>query len=701
MGRPGDAPPRPDRRPPGWELWLPPGTTAMLSWLLIGLGLATLLSKALLLPFPVSTVGELARWLLRLAVVVSADWAFAGALVLGCLASAALLGTTPLGNRAQQRLVRLLAVGVLLGCGSYSVASVGLMRFTLVPLTWQLLSFAGGPWLMASSLVPLLTPGAVSALGLVLAASCGLAWWPTSGEHPERFRQARHLILVPIALLVAAVVCRQYVVRNWTDPNRWERRIAASPQMVFVHSLLAGWLRGDSYGLDFHPTAIDTSDLETWGQRHRRAPRNGVDSPRGAVKLAAGYLAAAGPAPMVERAVLHAPLDAQRPGAFTSPIAISPRPRNLVVVVLESVGAQYLGLYGSPHDTTPQLERLVAEGGLVAENCYSQAPSSPKCLVALAGSVYPRPDWKLITRDSPDFSVPLLPQVLGRQGYRSAYVHSGYWSWKNRDRFLRERGVDRLIDADSLPAAKPFSWGVADSDALDATLAWIDEAPQQPFHVLFWTIETHHPYLVTGKPRSFEVDDPELARYLNALCQADRLIGRLVDELQRRGLRDSTLIAVTGDHGEAFGQHDQRAHSFGVYEENVRVPLVWLHPALKPQRRLEGNCQQIDLAPTSLGMLGVTPPDCWQGRDLAAEGPAPRAYFFALGNEVLLGLRDGRYKYQYHVGSGRESLFDLAADPGELVDCLARQPERAEAYRRRVSGLVESQRRFLAEYGSR
>jgi len=377
------------------------------------------------------------------------------------------------------------------------------------------------------------------------------------------------------------------------------------------------------------------------------------------------------------------------------------RPKNLIVIVLESVGAEYLGLYGAPYDNTPRLAGLVARGGKWFQNFYAHAASSPKVLVALSASVVPRVDWKLITRDSAEFDVPLLPQVLAERGYRTCYLHSGYWSWKGRDEFLRARGVETLLDADNLDAQQVFSWGISDDDLFDAALEWIDADRSRPFQLLLWTIETHHPYFAGDAPRDFGVEDEELNRYLNAIGQADRRIGELVDELERRGLANDTLIAVTGDHGEVFGEHGQRVHSFGVYEENVRVPFILLHPSLAGEPASRGEvCQQVDLPATLLGSLGVDRPDSWQGRDLLAAGAAPRAYFFSTGNEVLLGLREGRFKYIYHVSGGHEELYDLVDDPRETVNVATRESERCASYRRRVGGLVRAQREFLAAHGS-
>lgn len=630
--------------------------------LAFGVALVLTATKLTLLPFPVESVLEFMRWLLRLAVVSSADLLFVAGLLatsLMVIHGVARLPGSAHSIRRRQRVLHASLIAAFQTAALYGILSVPLFRMTMVPLTVQLLSFSGGPGLMASSVGDFVTWSTRIALLAVPLVLLGLTWL-AAGRWGERYLSRMGSKAVAIALLlvvVQAIVCRSYIRAQWTDPNRWERRIAVSPHAALLDSCWDELLKRDHLTLSFDPVDVDESDFE----------------PREAQHL---------------------------PHAATSTDSIT-EPRNLIVIVLESVGASYLDIYGGPHRTMPHLQRRAEQGGIVFEDVYAHAASSPKGLVALTTSVVPRVDWKLITRDCPAFDVPSLPAVLHERGYRSCYLHSGHWNWKRRDEFLRARGVHALIDADSLPSEKVFSWGISDQAMFEAGLAWIDEQPEAPFHMLLWTIETHHPYLAGGDPIDFGVDDEELNRYLNAIRQADARIEWLMNELARRGLAESTVVAVTGDHGEVFGQHNQRVHSFGIYQENVRVPLVVLHPGLLASGvRQSGACQQIDIPATLLGLLEAPRPTEWQGRDVLNEGPAPRAYFFSTGNEVILGLREGRYKYHYHLGEGFEELFDLQADPREQVNLAAQHTERCASYRSRVGGLVTYQRAYLARHGA-
>jgi arylsulfatase A-like enzyme len=166
-------------------------------------------------------------------------------------------------------------------------------------------------------------------------------------------------------------------------------------------------------------------------------------------------------------------------------------------------------------------------------------------------------------------------------------------------------------------------------------------------------------------------------------------------------------VAVTSDHGESFGQHNQRIHSFSVYESAVHVPLVLLHPELREEQppRIADVAGHIDVAPTLLAALrsaGFQPAQIGEvgavDDSLEACATDRRIYFFATGNQVILGLRDGPFKYHYHLSTGHEELFELPSDPGEMHNLAAEQPDRCATYKRKLGGFVSYQRRFMAEH---
>lgn len=327
---------------------------------------------------------------------------------------------------------------------------------------------------------------------------------------------------------------------------------------------------------------------------------------------------------------------------------------------------------------------------LIFENAYAQCPSSAKALVALVTGTYPRLDIHEQTRA--DEQLPSLAAVAAHSGYRTAFFHSGNWAWRGGDAFLRNHGFEHFQDARHEPSLDR-SWGTRDDWLADQVLRWID-AEDRPFLAMLWTIQTHHPYRCSGSLQPYAPHDAELNRYLNAIRDADALVGRLWDALVQRGLADSTLLVVVGDHGQAFGQHQQRLHIFGLYQENVHIPLILIHGGRLPTGRVSEVCQQIDVAPTVAWCLGLPSERAWQGRNLFAPARDVQVFFYTLWDPVVLGTRRGRYKYLWEAG-GKEQLFDLAEDALELHNLAPQQPQRTRLFRSDVAELVASQQRWL------
>ncbi len=629
---------------------LPPApalAVAELPALALGLAVVLVGVKLVLLPFPVSSALEFARWGLRLALVVALDLAFVAGLWAVCRGGYWLL-------RHRCKLTqgwRAAVIAMFYLAGLYAVLGIPMYRITVEPFSIRLLSFMGGPTIMASSIAPYATVQLLAALLLApLVVVCLpriLRRWTS-----QRTLAMPRLTLAGAFLLLTVYVSvsQAYIRQAWPEPHCWERRISQNPHLVLLRSCVTEACSSQPLTLTMMFDQTDESDFS-----------------------------------------------AKRPlTPETIPVELA-GVKNVIVVLLESIGAEYLGIYGGPPETTPNLARLAAGGGLVFDNYYVQVPNSCKSLVSLTQGIYPRVDWQLIVRDAPNYPVASLPRCLADRGFRTCYAHSGYWDWKQRDEYLRAQGVDTLIDGNSIDAPAINSWGVNDRAMFQSALDWVDAEPDRPFYLVAYTIETHHPYAVPQSPAEFDVDDEELARYLNSIRAADEHLAWLMEQLRERGLDESTLVVVTSDHGESFGQHQQREHMFGIYEPNVHIPLVLLHPQLAGRgvKHISEVRQQLDLTATLAQVLGVTPPAEWQGTGLFRPGE-PRVYFFCVGSTVVLGLRDGRYKYHYHVERGYEELFDLEQDPTEAHNLASQMADRCKAYRLRVAGLATYQRELHA-----
>jgi lipoteichoic acid synthase len=363
------------------------------------------------------------------------------------------------------------------------------------------------------------------------------------------------------------------------------------------------------------------------------------------------------------------------------------RGRNIVLIVLESTAARYLGLYGATRDPAPRLTAL-ARDAIVFDRAYAVYPESIKGLFTTLCSRYPAFDTA--PEIYADVRCTSLPSLLRASGYRTALFHSGRFDYLGMRAVIERRGFDLLEDAGAIGGNVRSSFGVDEPATVRRILQWIDrrDAPA-PFFIAYLPIAGHHPYFTHG-PRVFP-GDADFDSYLNAVHEGDDALGVLVDGLRSRGLDGNTLFVIFGDHGEAFGQHPgNSAHTLFAYEENVRVPMVIAAPgAIAGMTRVARIASVVDIAPTIAALVGVAPVPAHEGISLLTAG-ARMAFVFTDYSLGWLGLVDGCWKLLLEIDTGRPRLFDVCVDPDEKIDRSPEFPERTAAYADRVRKWAEA-----------
>lgn len=355
--------------------------------------------------------------------------------------------------------------------------------------------------------------------------------------------------------------------------------------------------------------------------------------------------------------------------------------RNVVLILLESAGAQYLKPYGANRDPMPNLSTL-ARHAILFEHAYAVYPESIKEFFSVLCSRYPAMDTP--AESYADVAVPTLASELKRAGYRTALFHSGRFMYLGMYAVVANRGYDILEDAGAIGGNYESSFGVDEPSTVHRSLEWIDSLrPGERFFLTYLPIAGHHPYDSPEAGPFPEQKDSD--RYLNALHYADQAMGSLLDGLRARGLDQNTLFVIFGDHGQAFGQHDGNyGHSLFLYEENLRVPYLIAAPGLiAGQFRIDKPISVIDTTPTILDLLGADSPVGFQGGS-ALPPKARMALFYTDYSLGLMGLRDGCWKYIYELDSERSKLFDLCKNANETDDVSASNLERVAAYRSRL-----------------
>lgn len=261
------------------------------------------------------------------------------------------------------------------------------------------------------------------------------------------------------------------------------------------------------------------------------------------------------------------------------------------------------------------------------------------------------------------------------------------------------------------------------SQATEHALKAIDDAGTQRHYVWLHFYDAHTPYPdVAASPVATPPGlDPSFARYATGVVAADAGFGQLVAGLAERGRLARTVIVLTGDHGEAFGEHGMLFHAASAFEPLVRVPGILLAPGLAPQRHPHLVCHA-DIFPTILGAFGLAKPDdetlgrSWLRLRAAPGAPlhrfvVVRSAHAASGGDVmspLLAIVDDRFKLIKTIEDGLTELYDVLADPMENTDLwplnpdVGRRLERAlETYRDIIGYPADEELADLRTFGAR
>ena len=532
-------------------------------------------------------------------------------------------------------------------CVAYAIVGRQVFAYFGSQLTWNLLTLGGEATKLASSIAPFLTPEALTAfigtpilylLGVRLLGRWSRSWAPRQRTAAFSWSIAAIVLWLGLGFRLAD--------SPWFEAQ--DRYIVENPHSTMLLSALP-----DIWGMDqtFAATEFPPEDLQDF-------------------KIS--------PAPVLASA---------QSNPFQKPLRERPV-KNVILIVLESVGAQALTVYNPASTATPHLA-AEARQAAVFDNYYSPVGWTAYALNSLLYSIHP--PLKRYSENSfelPGPSFPSVASVLRQRGYQTVLMASGNPHWANPE--ILDNGDFQLIRTErNLSDAKAnSSWGVRDQYLFDNIKDFLNNRDERPFFMVAWTDQTHHPYSLGSKEKNKALDDQE--RYRTILKEVDGYIGGLLKFLREKKLDEETLVVITGDHGEAFHElHNTSGHGFSVYEEELHVPLILLNPRLFPREdRVPTIGSHTDLAPTLLEILGEPAPVEWHGASLFADNRPPRAYFFAAAwGQYLLGIREAQWKYIFDVRREKGELYNLLEDPTEQINLAAEFPDRANRLRQRLAAM--------------
>lgn len=393
--------------------------------------------------------------------------------------------------------------------------------------------------------------------------------------------------------------------------------------------------------------------------------------------------------------------------------AAESRGLNVVLVLVDALRADRLGAYGHPGGLTPEIDAL-AEQALVFTDAHANAPSTVRSVASLFTSTLPPVHRVSAPPGQGDelhlSALPeemlLAPEHFQRFGYTTIMVTGKGWITPEVN---YDQGVNEYVLLDDR----------ADRNMVAAAVEALERRRERPFFLYLHLLDLHDYYhsevlferhadiassasprlqelrgrspgeiydaLYTA-PESFTQEDVELLSrvYDRELARTDAELGRLVDALGALDLLGDTLIVLTSDHGEQFGEHGLLGHGGdGFHDEVLRIPFLVAGPGLFEARRdVEDTVGSVDFIPTIADLVGLEPATEWQGHSpLAGTGSRSEDRPVIATNRRTWKLLTPAWAYIYSSRYDREELYDRRVDPGERIDLAAERPTEVARFR--------------------
>jgi len=282
--------------------------------------------------------------------------------------------------------------------------------------------------------------------------------------------------------------------------------------------------------------------------------------------------------------------------------------KNVVIILLESWMAEYIGALGAKTGVTSCFDSLSSEG-LLFTNFYAGGNRSNRGIVSVVTgypSHYGKSVMKQIGGQNRFFSI---PDILKERGYQTSFIYGGDPEFDNMQGFLINNGVDDIIGQNDFSAAEiSGKWGVNDEIMFNRAADYLNKT-QQPFFSLIFTISNHEPFEVAPQFERFtEKDSPEY-KYMNSFYYSDYALGRFFTRIKKLPFYNNTIFVLVADHGK------NRFKNRALDPHRYQIPLLILNSGLTPQK-LSTTGGQTDILPTLMSILGGSFTHSSWGRNL-------------------------------------------------------------------------------------
>ena len=363
---------------------------------------------------------------------------------------------------------------------------------------------------------------------------------------------------------------------------------------------------------------------------------------------------------------------------------------NLLVITIDTLRADRLGSYGHQGAQTPHLDRL-ASGGVRFESCHSSVPLTLPSHTTMFTGRYPFATK--VHQNGVNFvseNETTLAELFRDAGFNTSATISAYVL---TSKFGLDQGFDVYEDSLEMGDLFRFFSRIEADEVYERFTRWLQENGTDRF---FSWVHFYDPHLPYEPPEPF-LEQFHEEPYDGEIAFVDFQIGRILDDLERLGVLDNTLIVVTSDHGEAFQEHVEEGHGLMCYEQTLRVPLIFYAPDRLPAGEVVSEgVALVDLLPTLVDLFNLERPSGLQGRSLVdllqgKDDALSRSIYF----ESLAGVKEKGWaprtgliaEEHKFIKVPEPELYNLAEDPGETKN-LFRQ-------RRDMAGRLDSQLKEL------
>lgn len=330
--------------------------------------------------------------------------------------------------------------------------------------------------------------------------------------------------------------------------------------------------------------------------------------------------------------------------------------KNIVLITVESLSADFLGTFGDDRNITPNLDRL-AEEGICFDNLFATGNRTVRGLEAVTLCIPPAAGESIIKR--PENARPYSTgSILKSLGYSATFVYGGFSYFDNMEAFFTNNGYEVLDKNSFLPEEITYDniWGTCDEDSFNASLRYLDSkaASGNPFFAHIMTISNHRPY--TYPEGRIEYEGNPMSRAA-AVKYTDYSIGKFLDDASRKDWFDNTVFVILADHCASS------AGKTSIPLDGYHIPCIIYAPGFIEPQHVDKVCSQIDIVPTLFSLLGFSYESDFNGRDILDPEYRERAFmatyqdlgYYADG--ILTVLSPVRQVKQFEVEKDSEGHY--------------------------------------------